>query len=138
MKLLFLSADTWRTDVVNLATRGNGISNDPVRENQLNVHDATVCWVTVEEGDSLEKADTYVAMITQNHDDLGRPRLVLVPFAHLSHRLAPASLGRSILDRLVKTLAERGVDVVRDHFGSDKDVALVIKGHPGAVRFRSC
>lgn len=98
--------------------------------------DATVCWITVENQDQLENVHTYARLIKKEYLELGRPRLVLVPFAHLSEQLAPAAVGRELLERLVKELSENGMDVVRDHFGSDKDVILSIKGHPGAARFR--
>jgi len=136
MKCLFASVKKWESEVTHLASRGKHIISDPIREWRLSIADACIVLITYESTDSLEKLDQIVMEIEKEMNDLGRERLLIVPFAHLSADLGDAREARDFLEKITQEFKNRGIDCTREHFGSDKEVELVLNSHPGCVRFR--
>jgi len=67
--------------------------------------------------------------------EVGHKNIILLPFAHLSNRLADSGKSLKILVNL-ESLLKKDFNVIRSHFGSHKSLLLDIYGHPGNVRYR--
>lgn len=122
--------------MTHLASRGKEIVTDPIREGKLLIQDACIALITYEESDTLGKVDFVVDEILKEAKDLGRSNILITPFAHLSAKLGNATEARSFLEEITQKIKNKGTNCTREHFGSDKQVELVLNSHPGCVRFR--
>ncbi len=136
MKCLFISLKKWESEVTHLASRGKHITHDPIREEKLLIEDACAVLITYEESDSIAMLEQVVAEVEREAMDLGRVTILVTPFAHLSSNLGEAAEARDFLEQLTQALKRKGFNAVREHFGSDKHVELIVNSHPGCVRFR--
>ena len=95
-----------------------------------------MAFVTVEEGDNPPKVSSELAEeIAKMCKEVGKKKVVIVPFAHLSKDLADSETSLKAFDMIEEDLA-KDFEVVRAHFGSNKSLLLDVFGHPGNVRFR--
>lgn len=70
-------------------------------------------------------------------NEIKRNTVVILPFAHLSKKLATDSESKRALDIIENTLKQNTrLKILRDHFGSHKEVLLHIYEHAGNVRYR--
>lgn len=136
MKCLFISLKKWESEVTHLASRGKHITHDPIREERLLIEDACAVLITYEESDSIEMLELIASEVEKEAKDLGRSNILITPFAHLSSHIGEATEAREFLECLTQLLKNNGFNAIREHFGSDKEVELILNSHPGCVRFR--
>lgn len=136
MKCLFISIQEWESTVTHLATRGNNIITDPMREEILIVKNSCAILITYEKNDLTKDKNVLFIQIKQEVLNLGRNNALIVPFGHLSSDLGDASEARNFLEELKQYLISNNIVTIREHFGSDKEIKLLLKSHPGSVRFR--
>ena len=131
------SCDDYRARVTGLATRGVGELVHDAAHEEKNLKDVVLVWITVESHDSINDVDQAVPIIMKDFTDLGRERLHIIPFAHLSNELAEMKTANTVLDAIYERILEQMKNnVTKEHFGSDKEVELLLKGHPGNIRYR--
>jgi len=98
--------------------------------------DCLACFFTIESNDTETQLTELHAEIIKTAKDVGIDRLMLVPFAHLSHDLVPPEIAKAMYLQLVKMFDNSDFQVRTSHFGYHKSLELGIKGHPGSVRYR--
>ncbi len=135
--MMIWSCDSYESHVTGLSTRGvGGMTHDEIKEPQ-DINDVTLVWITIESHDSLSDVSEATKIIQEAYLDLGRKYLNIIPFAHLSNDLIEAEFAKTILDSITDELRSTfGESILREHFGSDKEVELILKGHPGNIRYR--
>jgi threonyl-tRNA synthetase len=100
--------------------------------------DSVLAFVTVESDDDPDDASVMAREIERIVLDVGARPIVLMPFAHLSNRLAKPEVARSLL-RAVRDHLVGKYDVTLVSFGYHKRLRLSIDihGHAGSVAYRS-
>ena len=83
----------------------------------------------------MECAEKLYSEIEKICEDTKRDWVVLIPFAHLSNKLAQSQIAKNILGHL-QSRVEGSFKTLKAHFGSDKELLLHIAGHPGNARYR--
>ena len=68
--------------------------------------------------------------------EVGKEKIVVVPFAHLSSKIAGSEKGLKVFKLVEAKLKAKKLAVKRAHFGSNKSILLDVFGHAGNVRFR--
>lgn len=135
MKALLCHCKKFRTKVINLSSAPHDIDPEPINERTVETKDSIAVLVTVEKGDSTEeKAPLLAEEVRKMSKDIGHTNIVLLPFAHLSNRLADSRTAIDFMSVLETELKDFNID--RVHFGSDKELLLDIYGHRGNVRYR--
>lgn len=136
MRSLFFHCKNYRTKIESLANRPDGILPEKVSENEQSCKDCIVALITVESQDNPEKTSSGVAgEILKMSQEIGRNTVVILPFAHLSHNLAPSKMSIKTIN-LVENILKEKVKVLSAHFGSHKELLIDIYGHPGNARYR--
>lgn len=138
MKLLAWHCTEYKTEVKELSETGVGeIVTDEFRQDELKVQEAAVVFITVQKGDEKVDLSLVVAEIETIADDWQTKNILIVPFAHLANDLAQMATSRTILDEITKRLGQIGkYNAQREHFGSDKELFVHVKGHKASVRYR--
>jgi threonyl-tRNA synthetase len=135
MKVVLFHAREFETKVTGLSTRPSGIKPEPIKHSGQRCDNCVVVFVCVEVGDANSSAVVrLVKEIKKMLSDSGGNKVVLAPFAHLSNNLADSDEALAILSSAQDQLEE--YEIMRIHFGSDKDLLLNVFGHPGNIRFR--
>ncbi len=136
MKALLFHCKRYITKISRLSVRPKNLSPEPIRKKGWNCRDCIVVLLTVEKKDSIKKnCDELVREISKMSKEVGHKNIILLPFAHLSNRLADSGKSLKILVNL-ESLLKKDFNVIRSHFGSHKSLLLDIYGHPGNVRYR--
>lgn len=135
MKALLLHCKNYHIKVGLLANRPADIKPESVTYPEQSAQDCVVALITVEAGDTVEKADKLVADIEKMAQDVAHHSVVILPFAHLSNDLADSETAIEVLEA-AKIKLPNDYEVMRGHFGSHKEFLLDVFGHPGNVRFR--
>ncbi len=136
MKALLFSCKNFNSKIKELATRPLQVRPELVKYKEYSSEKSIVVFITVEEGDNIEKALVGLSKeIRKFSDDTRIKKIVICPFAHLSSRLSSSELAIKFLDFLEENLQE-DMEVLRVHFGSHKSLLLDVHGHKGNVRFR--
>ena len=97
-------------------------------------------FTCIESGDNQTHVNIAVKEILQNLKMIGLERdIVIVPFVHLSSKIARPKDAIRVINELIKSLREARMTVHESSFGYHKDFELCFKsyGHPGSVCFRS-
>jgi threonyl-tRNA synthetase len=97
----------------------------------INETDVIVPWVTVESiSDGSSKVfDQFLTDLTSFSNHHKSKKIILVPFAHLSEKIAKRDVAFKVLLNLEKFLLENGFQVTRAHFGSYKDLSFESKAN---------
>lgn len=135
MKSLLLHCKNYRMSIGLLANRPSDIKPEPVTETEHKYSDCILALITVEQGDSIESTQGLVDEITKMADDVACKEIVILPFAHLSSKLADSGASIPVLENIKDELS-KSFNVVRNHFGSHKEYMIDVYGHPGNTRFR--
>ena len=109
---------------------------DEAKREKVSVRDALVLLISVEEGDDRELAVKAAVDAGKFMEQLGRNRVVVYPYAHLSTNLAKPSKAREILNDIAEELA-KNYEMVKAPFGWNKKLSIDIKGHPLAEQSRT-
>jgi len=137
MKALLLHCKKFSTLVTKFSNRPAGITPEPVKNKELKTTDAVVALITVEPDDQNNDAAANIGNdLIQMATDTGHKNIILMPFGHLSNKLADSRLVIKVFDEIEAELNKRKMNVLRGHFGSHKELSLDLFGHPGNVRFR--
>ena len=135
MKALLLHCKDYRIAIGQLANRPKDIKPEVVKEPVQTQQNCILALITVEDGDTISSTKNLADDITRMAKDMGRTSIVLLPFAHLSNKLADSDTSIAILESARQKLAEQ-FNVKRGHFGSHKEFMFDVFGHPGNARFR--
>jgi threonyl-tRNA synthetase len=118
-----------------LATRPLGITPEKVISKEGYCENCVAALVCVERRDSIVKAHKIAKEILKMCKETYDHDVVLLPFAHLSNKLAPDKEAIAILD-VIEADLRANVKVLRAHFGSHKELLIHLYGHPGNARYR--
>jgi hypothetical protein len=106
---------------------------EPLNEKEGGMEECVVLFCCVEEMDRLDPA-AVVGKAARNvlarMAMLKATRAIVYPYAHLASDLSDPSTALRVLDGLVDTLREAGIEVLRAPFGWYKNFDLSAKGHP--------
>lgn len=122
------------------ASRPAGIEAYTGPPAEVRFEDVVLVFVCVETKDSAENVARAVGQILTFVQNCGLNKdLVIVPFGHLSARLAPPGQARKMLSQVRLLLSREGLVVSEVSFGFHKEFELSFKafGHEGSVGFRS-
>jgi len=92
-----------------------------------------VLFTCVERGDEKEPAGIVrraADEVMVRLERIGVDRVVVYPYAHLTPALSEPAVALAVLNALVASLGERGIDVKRAPFGWYKEFEVKGKGHP--------
>jgi len=136
LKALLFHCKHYLTEFDSFSNRPSKIRPEELKEERQECNDCVVALVTVEKKDELVIVTRGLAdEIAKMCKEVGKDKVVIVPFAHLSSKLAGSEKGVETL-KLVEKKLEKNLNVERAHFGSNKSLLLDVFGHAGNVRFR--
>ena len=139
MRSILFHCKEYKTKITRLANRPEAITPEKMKHKDKNCIDCIDCivvLVTIEKGD--EPSDIIPKLIEEINimsREIKRDKVVILPFAHLSNNLSSAKDGIDFVSKLETSLS-KGFMVIRDHFGSHKELLLDLYGHPGNARYR--
>ncbi len=125
MRILQLDVDNITYEPVNPESE----LYDDAKRAKVSVDNALVLLVSVEEGDGKEQAAKAAEDAKKFMKQLGRKRIVLYPYAHLSPDLAQPKEAMKVLEQIKEGLGDE-YEVTKAPFGWNKKLSLSIKGHP--------
>ncbi len=132
MKVLQLDVERLSYDVL----KPEASVYEETREKHAEIEDALVMWICVESGDTEETADAALKEAVDYMNQVGRKKLVVYPFAHLSSNLAEPKEAMRILDYMYKNVPS-GIEAKKAPFGWTKKFNIEMKGHPLAEQAKS-
>jgi len=136
MKALLLHCKNYKGKIIELSDRPKNIIPEDVEETEQDCKNCIVVLLTVEEQDRKDSIiGNLFEEIKKMSEEIGINSIVVLPFAHLSSKLADSKTSIYFIDKLEEKL-NKVFNVVRAHFGSHKELILHLSGHPGNVRFR--
>jgi len=132
------------TEFDSFSNRPSSITPEELKEQKQECDDCVAAFVTVEKKDQpVLVARGLAEEIAKMCREVDRDKVVVVPFAHLSSRIAGSEKGLETLQLVEEKLKrhspfgpKRKLNVKRAHFGSNKSLLLDVFGHAGNVRFR--
>ncbi len=125
------------TEFDSFSNRPAKIKPEALKDQKQECNDCIVAFVTVEKKDEpILVAKGLAEEIIKMCKEVGSENVVLVPFAHLSNKIAGSEKGLSALNRIEANLGKEKVNVKRSHFGSNKSLLLDVFGHAGNARYR--
>ncbi len=134
MKVLLLDVDSISYELVEPEASVYEDSD----ERSFSANDALVMMLSVEKGDNDSIAGAALADAFKAMRNLGRKRLVIYPFAHLSGNLEEPKAAMGIINHMRESASsENGMEVVGAPFGWNKKWSINMKGHPLAEQGRS-
>ncbi len=137
LKALLFHCKKYLTKFDSFSNRPGKIRPEELKEARQECLDCVVAFVTVEKKDNpVLVAKGLAEEISKMCKEVGKQRAVVVPFAHLSSKIADSEKGLSTLKLVESKLKAKKIIVKRAHFGSHKSLLLDVFGHPGNVRFR--
>ncbi len=132
MRILELDCDSVRYEAV----KPEAEVYEDAKEKSVSVDDVLLVLASVEEGDSDQTAQAAVRDITKFMGQLGRKKVMLYPYAHLSSYLARPREAMAIVNGMYASLSE-SFEAYKAPFGWTKKPTFAIKGHPLAEQARS-
>ena len=136
MRSLLFHCQDFGSTITGLATRPKTIVPAEVSSKTQSVKDCVLVFVTLEKGDTKEKAHSLAKEIIKFCEETKHMNVFLCPFAHLSNNLASSKEATEILREIVSKMGESDVVLTEGHFGSDKELLIHLYGHPGNARYR--
>lgn len=91
-----------------------------------------ICWCHVQPGDNSKVE--RIARIIKSKRKSGE-KIIIVPFAHLSHKIMDSSPAKDFFNHLIKSLPE---GTVLKPFGISKELNLEVPPDDSAVKFLRC
>ncbi|MGC8478589.1 MAG: threonine--tRNA ligase [Candidatus Micrarchaeia archaeon] len=132
MKILQLDVDNITYEPMNPESK----VYEKAEKAKVSIDDALVLLVSVEEGDTERQIAKAVEDTKKFMKQLGRKKIVIYPYAHLSPNLAKPQEAMDMLNEMEKKLGEE-YEVAKAPFGWNKKLSLSIKGHPLAEQSRT-
>ncbi|HIP66777.1 MAG TPA: threonine--tRNA ligase, partial [Candidatus Nanopusillus sp.] len=125
MKVLFL-----HTDFIKVFPKQKAIKLAEQDPKELDVKDALVAFVSVEERDKISLAKELVKNIKDVATRVGVNRIVLYPYVHLTNKPAKPEIAYRLILESEQLLKREGFEVYRAPFGWYKVLEMKVKGHP--------
>jgi len=136
MKTLLFHCKRYEVEIKELANRPKTILPEKIEERKQKIRSCIAVFLTVEKNDKIAVSTKELALeITKMAKDVGSKNIVLMPFAHLSNKIATSEESKKAIEMIVLKL-EKNFNVIKSHFGSHKSLLLDVYGHPGNVRYR--
>jgi len=137
MRALLFNAGKFAVEFDSYANRPEDIvSEDVSGKEKQKCDECVVVFITVERGDNKTKVvGAIFREVEKMCLEVGREKVVIVPFAHLSNNLENHKKSLDILNAIEDKLG-KNLKVMRSHFGSNKSLLLEVHGHVGNVRYR--
>jgi threonyl-tRNA synthetase len=131
MRLLLIHADYFEYEA---KTAIKGLAEE-IPEGKPKSHreeEVLVVFTAVEKGDDKDPAlmDRAVEGIMEVVGRIDTKKVVLYPYAHLSHDLGSPSMAKSLLTELDARIRAEGLEVHKSPFGWYKSFNISCKGHP--------
>ena len=133
MRILEFDVDSVRYELVKPEAKVYDSQTDKVSV----INNALLVLVSVESGDGDVSIDRVVSDIKSRLKQLGRSKVVIYPFAHLSRDLAGPEDARNTFNAIYEGCVREGLDAVKAPFGWNKKLTIDVKGHPLAEQGRS-
>jgi len=109
---------------------------EETEKKQRRVEEVVVLFMAVEEGDNEDMATQVINEIQDSLDKLKVNKILIYPYAHLSHNLAKPAAALRVVKAIEKRAREKGLEAHRAPFGWNKQFTISIKGHPLAEQSR--
>lgn len=109
---------------------------EETEKKQRRIEEVVVLFMAVEEGDNEEMANQVINEIQDSLDKLKVNKILIYPYAHLSHNLARPAAALRVVRAIEKRAKEKGLETHRAPFGWNKQFTISIKGHPLAEQSR--
>ena len=136
MRCLFFHVKEYWIEITGLADRPPHIRPEPIQERSQAIKNGIVAFITVENGDDATSTKPCIKDILRFAEEVNEARVVIAPFAHLSSDLASSADALPLLKAIEQGIRNANMEVIRSHFGSDKEMLVHLFGHRGNVRFR--
>jgi threonyl-tRNA synthetase len=120
-------------------TRETPVAEHPPDPSEARYENVLVCFTCYEKQDEsrhLEIIDTYVENLKIDTGRIGCNKVLIYPYAHLSHTLGSPRKAKELLNDLRDRLELEGLKVEKSPFGWYKAFGLQCKGHPLAEAYR--
>ena len=109
---------------------------EETEKKQRRVEEVVVLFMAVEEDDNEDMATQVINEIQDSLDKLKVNKILIYPYAHLSHNLAKPAAALRVVKAIEKRAMEKGLETHRAPFGWNKQFTISIKGHPLAEQSR--
>lgn len=122
------------------SNRPKEISSIIQNKSESSFNNSLLTFLCIEEGDVKDYVDVAAEEIIKLVNIIrSKKSVVIIPFAHLSSKLAKPTIALKLITDLVNKLQMKGFDAVSTTFGYHKDFQISFKGfgHPASVVFRS-
>jgi threonyl-tRNA synthetase len=135
----------WHCELVaykdkRLSTRPEKLRGLPRKKSAAQFKNVIAVFTCIESGDNHNHANSAVKEILSYAEMLGgKKEIVVIPFVHLSSKIAEPDVAIQIIAEIIRSLKLAGLSVHEASFGFHKDFELHFRGHghPGSVSFRS-
>lgn len=134
MKLLMWHCKKFDVKLTENSDRPKDINPEPKRSEHESMKNCIVSMITVENKDETEAIQQATEEMRKFAQDTGSKNIVLMPFVHLSSKIADSKKTMDILQKLENALKD--LKTLRSHFGYHKELILHTFGHKTNVRFR--
>jgi threonyl-tRNA synthetase len=109
---------------------------EEAEKKKVRLEEIAVLFVTIEKEDTVVVAKKAIKEIAASIKNLELNRILIYPYSHLSHDLAPPVTALKILKEMEAYSKEKGIETFNAPFGWNKQFTISIKGHPLAEQFR--
>lgn len=135
MKVLQLHCSRFSYKII----RETPVAERPAFPKESILENVLVCFTCFEKKDENninEIIKDYVQNIKIDTERIGCKKVLLYPYAHLSHNLGSPRKAKLFLNNLMKKLKDIGIETHKSAFGWYKAFELLCKGHPLAEAYR--
>lgn len=125
----------FNVEIVGVSNKPKNISPEKKRSDNEHMEKCVVSMITIERKDVKTKNSNLCAKeIIKFVKDTGSKNIVLMPFVHLSNKIADSDNALGIIKEIEKKL--RKYKILKSHFGYHKELLLHTFGHKTNVRYR--
>lgn len=130
MRVLLIHADHFGYEIKEPTKLAEELPEGHTKKHSFK--EALVVFSTIESTDDNVRAisEAAAADIAEVFVQVKAQRVILYPYAHLSHNLAPKKLAIDVLKATEAALSAKGLEVHRAAFGWYKAFEISCKGHP--------
>jgi len=135
MRILMLHCDAFEYGV----TQETPVAEKNPEKKESRLEDVFVymtCFEKKDEDRVIELLQKFIEAVKLDVQRLGKKKIMIYPYAHLSNNLGSAKIAKEFLEMLMKELSKEGIEAEKSPFGWYKRFTIVCKGHPIAESFR--
>lgn len=137
MKALIWFCKEFKIGNVILSEKTKKIEQENITSENISKKDVIVPWITIEGKKDLDYFSFFLKDIVFLKERFKTNKIILLPFAHLTEKIASREVSFSILLKLKDFLKENDFDCSMAHFGSSKDVLINCPADSYQIVFRS-